>query len=349
MTHEELRQIRLFRQHLTDKTNKITVARDLCGIQCQFMSNAFHSLKIRCTEPLDPETFSEGLVKNWTHRGTVHVFPTDDLPLYLYDEGVYRSEEWNDEYYKNRIWVSGKRKRFFVELILKSIENGTCEREALRTICRENGMTQREENWAFDPWGGIFHTLCKRGFLNHAVGERKAFVLSPIYTPMTAHDAKREQLRRYLTHIAPATLRDISYFFKFTQAEIKSRLSELPVEHFTLDGKEHFYLEPLKTDYPDIPPCIFLAGFDQLMLGYQKADSIFLPAEYLRGIFNLAGIVMPAVMLDGTVAGKWKKKGKILEITPFRTFSAKEKTIVSDTAEALWGDEMGKISFLGIT
>ena len=271
------------------------------------------------------------------------------MPLYLYDEGIYRSEEWNDEYYKNRIWVSGERKRFFAELILKSIENGTCEREALRTICRENGMTQREENWAFDPWGGIFHTLCKRGFLNHAVGERKAFTLSPIYTPMTAHDAKREQLRRYLTHIAPATLRDISYFFKFTQAEIKSRLSELPVEHFTLDGKEYFYLEPLKTDYPDIPPCIFLAGFDQLMLGYQKADSVFLPAEYLRGIFNLAGIVMPAMMLNGTVAGKWKKKGKILEITPFRTFSAKEKTIVSDTAEALWGDEMGKISFLGIT
>lgn len=222
MTHEELKQIRLFRQHLTDQTDKITVVRDLCGIQCQFMSNAFHSLKI---------------------------------------------------------------------------------------------------------------------------GEKKAFALSPLYAPMTAHDAKREQLRRYLTHIAPATLRDIAYFFKFTQAEIKFRLSELSALHFTLDGKEYFYLEPLKTNYPDIPPCLFLAGFDQLMLGYQKTDSIFLPQEYLRGIFNLAGIVMPAVMLNGTVAGKWKKKGKHLEITPFRTFSAKEKNTVSATAEALWGDEMGKLSF----
>ncbi len=349
MTHEELKQIRLFRQHLTDKTDKLTAARDLCGVQCQFMSNAFHSLKIRCIEPLTFETFGEGLVKNWTHRGTVHVFPTDDLPLYLYDEGNYRSEEWNDEYYKDRIWVSGERKRFFAALILESIKNGICERDALRTICQANGMTQIEENWAFDPWGGIFLTLCKRGLLNHTVGEKKAFALSPPYKPMKTADAKKEQLRRYLTHIAPATLRDISYFFKFTQAETKAMLSELSIEHFAVGGKEHFYLETLKTDYPDIPPCLFLAGFDQLMLAYQKADSIFLPAEYLRGIFNLAGIVMPAVMLGGTVAAKWKKKGKTLEITPFRTFSVKEKKTVSDAAKELWGDEMGKISFAEIT
>ena len=35
--------------------------------------------------------------------------------------------------------------------------------------------------------------------------------------------------------------------------------------------------------------CLFLGGFDQLMPGYEKKDSRYLPKEYLRGIFNLVG------------------------------------------------------------
>lgn len=39
MTVEELKQIRLFRQHLTDKADKMTVVKDLNGIQAQFTVN----------------------------------------------------------------------------------------------------------------------------------------------------------------------------------------------------------------------------------------------------------------------------------------------------------------------
>lgn len=39
MTVEELKQIRLFRQHLTDKVDKMTVVKDLNGIQAQFTVN----------------------------------------------------------------------------------------------------------------------------------------------------------------------------------------------------------------------------------------------------------------------------------------------------------------------
>lgn len=56
------------------------------------------------------------------------------------------------------------------------------------------------------------------------------------------------------------------------------------------------------------PRCLFLAGFDQLMLGYEKKESLYLAPENLRAIFNLAGIVMPPVMLDGRVVGKWKRR-----------------------------------------
>ena len=50
MTADELKQIRLFRQHLTDKADKITVVKDLNGIQAQFTVKIFYSLKISCNE-----------------------------------------------------------------------------------------------------------------------------------------------------------------------------------------------------------------------------------------------------------------------------------------------------------
>ena len=63
------------------------------------------------------------------------------------------------------------------------------------------------------------------------------------------------------------------------------------------------------------PDCLFLAGFDPLMLGYEKKQNIFLPQTYLRGIFSLSGIVMPPVLLHGAVTGRWKRSGKRLQIT----------------------------------
>ena len=78
------------------------------------------------------------------------------------------------------------------------------------------------------------------------------------------------------------------------------------METVTVGGRTHFYI-PNGAPERDMPPVILLAGFDPLMLGYRKEDNPFLPGEHLRGIFNLAGIVNPAILLHGRVAGKWKE------------------------------------------
>ena len=80
-----------------------------------------------------------------------------------------------------------------------------------------------------------------------------------------------------------------------------------------------------RSDFPDVPDCVFLAGFDQLMLGYEKKESVFLHQEHLRGIFNRSGIVLPCLLLDGQAAGQWKVSGKACAVTPFRTLKTREK------------------------
>ncbi len=52
----------------------------------------------------------------------------------------------------------------------------------------------------------------------------------------------------------------------------------------------------------------------------------------MRDIFNLAGIVRPAILVNGTVIGWWNLKTRKLKIT---LFSPADQKLISDTANGL--------------
>lgn len=342
MTTEEIKIRQLTNQHLILPADKMTVVHDLCGIQSQFMVNAIHSLKIRCNDYAE-DTVKDGLVKNWTIRGTVHVFAEEDIPLFIHcnDGKDYRRNEWNGYTFWNQRdkWaLTPERQRYFSEVILTALEDCSQTREELKEICRANGMTEEEESSMFDPWGGGIRELCERGFMNYVVQEKKAFCLSPEFVPIPEKQAKLEMARRYFTHMAPTTIHDAMYFFHVPAAQVKEWLSDLPVETAECGGKTYYYIENGSLYDGCIPECLFLAGFDQLMLAYDKKESLYLKPENIRGIFNLSGIVMPALMLEGLVIGKWKKKNKNLLIELFSKVGAKKKALIRNKAESLWDD-----------
>ena len=186
----------------------------------------------------------------------------------------------------------------------------------------------------FDPWGGTIRALCEAGRLCHKVQVKKAYQLCPAFEPMAEEPACLELARRYFTHFGPATIKDAAYFFGTTQTKVKSWLKQLPVTETTLDGKAYFYIDN-SLPAGNLPDCLFLAGFDQLILGYEKTESLFLPKEHMRDIFNLAGIVRPAILVNGMVVGWWNLKNRKLKIT---LFSSVNQKLISDTATALWSD-----------
>ena len=349
MTKDEIKLRQVTNQYLVTPAPKIQVVRDLCGVQAQFMTNALHSLKIRCSD-FDEATVTEGLVKNWTVRGTVHVFAKEDLPLFLHcNNGAdYRKNEWNGYSFWNQRdkWaLTPERQKYLAQVILNALEKNSYTREELKEICREAGMTEPEESSMFDQWGGGVRELCERGFMNYVVQEKKAFCLSPEFTPIPEEGAKLEMARRYFTNFGPATVHDAMYYFHASATQVKQWMKKLPLTETECDGKTYYYIENAKNYNQEIPKCLFLAGFDQLMLGYEKKESLYLPQEHLRKIFNLAGIVMPALMLNGQVVGKWKQKNGKLTVELFDKVSEKEKKTVTEKAEMLWKD-LKKIEFL---
>ena len=339
---QELKQIQLSRQHLTEKADKLTICHDLNGFQAQIMVNVFHSLKIRCNENITKENFGDGLVKNWTVRGTIHAFAEDDLGLFRYkrENHPYRSDDFKGYvHHITRQWLlTPERQRHFSHIILDSLKESMQTRDELKEICLQHGITEHELGEMFQQWGGGIQDLCLRGYINYVVQEKKAFALSPPYEPMNGDEALLEMMQRYFTHIAPATIRDTAYYFGCSQTQAKKIMQKLPLMQIEIDSKSYFYLEELKGDYPEIPRCILLAGFDQLMLGYQKKESIYLPEKHIRGIFNLAGIIMPPILLNGEVVGRWRKKNTKMMFELFEDISDKNKKHVESAMEEIFDD-----------
>lgn len=333
MDLQEIKRRRLAGQYLLEKTDAVTVAGNLCGIQAQFLGAALHGLRIR-TGSDD----AGGLVKTWTLRGTVHLIPEKDLPLYIRRQGT-AEDVCESGWYQ---WLKGRghalppeRERHFARLVAENIAEGVDGREALRRICREAGMTEQEEQVLFSGWGGVIGELAQMGVICHNVQQEKAYRLCPRFEPLPEDEAWLELGQRYFAHYGPATLRDAAYFFRLPQKDIRAWLRKLPVESFVCEGREYFHI-PGETADAEVPECLFLAGFDQLMLGYRKEDNPFLPAEHLRGIFNLAGIVLPPVLLHGRVVGKWKQDKQGAKVTLFEKITKKDQRLILRAGREYW-------------
>lgn len=328
MEREEITLHRLAAQHLLKRADTQTVVKDLCGVQAQFLSNALHALSIRCDE-----VRTDDLVKSWTNRGTMHLFSVDDLPLFLHHGRTHFLRPVDT--FDTDAYLSAARKAYFADLIAEAIGQGIDEREALKIVCEHSGMTEAESKSAFDPWGGLIRALCESGRICHKVQEKKAFQLCPAFEPMDEAPAKLELARRYFTHFGPATIKDAACFFGCTQAQVKSLIRDLPVMETTFCGKSHFYIGSSVPSGAKMPDCLFLAGFDQFLLGYEKTQNPILPQAHLRNIYNLAGIVRPAVLVNGQIAGWWNLKNHVLKIT---CFSPADRPLIEYTAPQQWPD-----------
>lgn len=328
MTCEEILALRLAGQHLLSPTEPITAVRDLCGVQAQYLSHGLHALSLRTRS-----TDTRGMVKTWANRGTMHLIAEEDLPLFLHRDRTHFLRPVDTLESDGN--VNAQRKQYFAGLILDAAENGTVTRDQLKALCAEKGMTDQEASSLFDPWGGIIRALCEEGKLCHEVCETKAYRCCPAFDPLDAESARLELARRYFSHFGPATVRDAAYFFGSTQTAIRKYLKMLPVTETNCDGKAFYHIPRELSSRHERPVCLFLAGFDQFLLGYDKKESLILAPEHMRGIFTLSGMVRPAVLLKGKVVGFWNLKNRILTVT---CFCPCDHAAIRSAGESQWPD-----------
>ena len=303
-----------------------TVVSDLCGLQAQFSRNPQISLRLRAGD-YDENTWNDGFVKIWSHRGTIHVVRADELGLYLSaagNSGPFRDGAWGMSQADQQKWAP---------FIQNEIANGNDARDGLKEACASAGMDEELAHRTFYGWGGLIKEMVWRGMITCSTGTDKRYSIPDKVEWLDRDDARRALVRRYFTTFGPATKRDCAAFFGWPAAELNPILGEiLPELHETaFEGQKYYHSASLQEG--EIPPCVLLPGFDQTLLAY-KNRSRLIDKIHIRKAVNMAGIVFPVILLRGRVRARWKLDGDKIEVTPFERLLKKDEVNIRRTAKA---------------
>ncbi len=181
------------------------------------------------------------------------------------------------------------RAEHFRRLILDALAERDLTRDQLKALCSAEGLTAAEEQILFHPWGGVFRALAENGEIAYTSDGNRVFTRLKPLTPMEKDEALRELMRRYVRHYGPVTLRTHRRFSACRSGSSKRFWSKRRRRGSPSAKTLIFYIPDELPEGADIPPALFLAGFDQLLLGYRKTDNPFLPTEHIN-----ASITTPA-------------------------------------------------------
>jgi hypothetical protein len=333
----ELLLASLYNQRLLEKAPCGVIVSELCGLQAQFANNPKHALRVRGSD-FSEAAWEEGLVKIWSFRGTLHTVRRDETGLFLSARGV--PDDWDNGWN-----LKSDRMEYWSKFLSENIASGISGREALKKKCREKGMSRDEEGKIFHGWGGLIYEMNRRGIIAYVPGTAKDFVLCGKVKWTDRDQARAVLLRRYFKAFGPATLDDCAYFTGWKKREILGVVENRNVRLKTVmcGNREYFYSGGLP-GAGEVPGCVFLAGFDQLLMGYRDRSRM-MDERYRRDVTTNTGIVHPTVLLDGRIQAKWKKSGTKLTVTPFCEISSKNRRMIARYAKDLFGGEIREIGF----
>lgn len=334
MDQEEFKLLRLQNQYLLSPYPAEEVVRGLIGLQAQYGAAALHALKIRASDAPDLSQY----VKTWSFRGTLHLHHKSDLPLVLYSgsESAFGQMTFLDES------IAPGRGAFFREVITDALSSGDKTRDELKTACLSRGMSERETEIILHPWGGLFRAMAEKGEIAYTADGNRVFTQLDPLEPTGEEAALKELMQRYLVHYAPVSLRDAQTFFGLTQKKLKDLLEKTAAESFSFNGQSYYTMGqalPLEAQMPNV---LFLAAFDQMLLGYRKTENPMLPKEQIKAVYNNTGIIFPTVLLNGVVSAIWKRTGNRLEIKPLCKISKRDQKKMERAA----ADKFGKVAVI---
>jgi len=332
MDLEQFKLLRLNNQSLLTPRPSDEVVRGLIGLQAQYGAAALHALKIRRS---DTPVLTD-YVKTWSFRGTLHLHHKADLPLVLYSgsESVFGQMAFLDES------IPSARAMFFRETLLRCMAQGDRTRDELKAACLSEGMNERETEIILHPWGGLFRAMAEKGEIAYTADGNRVFTRLDPLEPMEEQTALKALMRRYLEHYAPVSLRDAQTFFGLPQRQLKTLLEQTAGDSFSFGGQTYFTMSQTLPAETQMPQVVFLAAFDQMLLGYRKTENPILPQDRIKTIYNNTGIVFPTVLLNGTVSAVWKRTGNKLEIKPLQKIGVRDKKRIERKAV----DNFGKIA-----
>ena len=212
-------------------------------------------------------------------------------------------------------------KKKFYQVILEALETGPMTREEFKILYRAENIGVEEEKQVFNAWGGLLRYMVERGEIYQEYGVKRFHRLRD-FQPLPKKEAELEIARRYFSGFGPVSLADARYYFKENKSTVLDWMKQLDLKTIQVAGEERFYLGDLEE--AELPDCLFIAGFDQLLLGYEKKANPFFDPKHIRQIYTLTGIIKPTVFYKGRLVATWKRDTKDIILDVFEDLSSSD-------------------------
>jgi hypothetical protein len=347
---------RLRRQFLeTQAPNEqaLAVAAAIGGLHAQVMSSAELTLWAR-VENLNREMVKtalwedRSLVKVWAMRGTLHLFPSEDFPVWQ-AAASERTHYYSDAYLKYYGFT-----REELDLVLQTIadvlKDQVLTREELGAAVAERTGVPRFAESVQGSWGSLLKPPAYRGDLCFApsVGNKVQFTSPaswlPEWQPVDPSVGTREVTRRYLAAYGPATRDELRLWWGASAGDANKMIAGLDGEVATVEI-EGIPAWTLAKDVPEIAGSSLgrsvklLPAFDQYVLASPRVQPRVIPTGVHKRIYRNQGWISPVLLLNGQMAGVWKHERKgsklLVQIEPFFKIPAWAKKGSEAEAERL--------------
>jgi hypothetical protein len=331
----------------------LSVVERVCGLHAQVMSSAELTLHAR-VDGLDASTVSDALwsdrslVKTWAMRGTLHLLPAEEYPLWQAALGQF-------EHYRRDGWLRGwgvtrEEMETLIHAIAMALDSEPLTREALGSeVERVTGSAHIGEI-VRGSWGSMLKPAAYEGKLcfGPSAGQKVTFTRPDAWLSVTGapHDpdtALREVTRRFLAANGPATREDYARWWGVTPAKAGRRIADLgdEVEEVAVDGEPRWTLAGASAQAPEPSGLVRLVpAFDQYVVGATLHAGALLPSEDLRArVYRAQGWLSPVLLVDGRMEGVWRfeRRGRriAISIEPFRPQGADVRAAAEVEAERI--------------
>jgi uncharacterized protein YcaQ len=344
---QQVNRFVLGKQHLRPETrgsDLLQVVRDIVALHSTAPLSSYLSLWSRvesfCAEQLDRELYeTRRLARVTCMRSTLHVVPSDELPLFF--QATQRQQRRTSTQLSYLLVQSGVCAEGQEEVTLQRLQERIADVVAKRGPSTVVELSERipelaaKVQYAPDkPYGGEFSLgsqltpwMCSLGLLVrtqprgtwrsnlYAYAPLAAWLPAVDLASVTPEEAQLQLLRRYLAAFGPATLDDMSWWSGLTKTETRQALAALGDElaKVGVEGLGDGYLMlaaeagDLEQAAGPMETAVFLLPcLDPYIMGYQDRRR-FLDEAHHGQVFDRAGNAFNTVWVNGQVAGVWQE------------------------------------------